>query len=310
MMVKKKTRTLLTDDTKKSIFLHWIRDPAIQFAYAPAYFWFGRHSPLRLLYKLRLISIQQVFGYKCKQKIRKFDKIIFSDFTNRVLLRQPAFARSKKNNTFFYLWNPVGLPTKVDLTDLPHKIYSFDPKDCETYHLKFNTQFYVQPPAEFFRPREILYDLVFLGAPKDRLACVRSIYEDCKKQDLRLRIYVIAPCADAAVTEDGWQAGLEYFGYDTYITDFVLPARAILDVYQTGQTGYSLRVMEHLFFGKKLVTNNPVIRDAEFYHPENIFILGDRDIGELKPWLDVPFVPIPDEVRDYYEIHNWLERFV
>jgi hypothetical protein len=87
-------------------------------------------------------------------------------------------------------------------------------------------------------------------------------------------------------------------------------SRAILDIVQTIQTGFSLRVMEHIFFGKKLVTNNAVIQWAEFYHPNNIFLLHRDDLADLKGWLELPFVPIAQEIKDYYRFDNWVERFI
>ena len=54
----------------------------------------------------------------------------------------------------------------------------------------------------------------------------------------------------------------------------------ILEIMRPGHAGLSLRPLEALFFRKKLITDNPAIRNSEVYHPDNIFILGeDTDLG-------------------------------
>ncbi len=36
-----------------------------------------------------------------------------------------------------------------------------------------------------------------------------------------------------------------------------------------------------MYFQKKLVTDNQAIAHYQFYHPENIFLLQERDLDEL-----------------------------
>ena len=45
---------------------------------------------------------------------------------------------------------------------------------------------------------------------------------------------------------------------------------------QKAGTGYTLRVNEAICFGKKIITNNTMIREAPFYNPDYISVFDDR----------------------------------
>jgi len=221
-------------------------------------------------------------------------------------------------DTYYFLWDPARCPhyapCRAALARLKtrHKVYSFQRGDCEELGLQFNSTMYAPPPPGLLPPApEILYDVLFLGVPKDRLHLLRRLYARTTALGLRVKFQVGLTGSEGINPEEavGWRVTRDWVGYRAYL-GWVQQSRAILDIYQSIQTGFSLRVMEHIFFGKKLITDNAVIKQADFYHPNNIFLLREDDINGLKGWLGLPFVPIKKEIKDYYRFENWVERFV
>ena len=86
-------------------------------------------------------------------------------------------------------------------------------------------------------------------------------------------------------------------------------SKAILEIVREGQSGATIRLMEALFFGKKLVTNNNLVKKEEFYNKENIFLLGDRPLEELKEFLNGEFVPFAPELLNKYDVKQWMQNF-
>ncbi|MDR1734733.1 MAG: hypothetical protein LBR73_07645 [Oscillospiraceae bacterium] len=209
------------------------------------------------------------------------------------------------------------------LDTVPREIlYTFDPADAETYGMRFNTQFYVTPPEALLKPVPLLYDVVFCGTVKDRARAIEGIFKDCLEAGLKPHFTVCQNRSDSGMAADIEKAGSEVFSESNgwipiyewidYTTDYIerlRAARAVFDCYHATQTGFSLRVMEHMFFSKKLITTNALVRQADFYNPANIFVYGEDDITTLKAWLDVPFEPVPEEIKDYYTVERWVERF-
>jgi len=249
--------------------------------------------------------------------LEQFGKIILINGIGDEWNFHPRWTQEPRLNTFFFLWDPARCPLyapspkKLRRLKGLHKCYSFQHEDCEDFALHFNSTMYAPPPLGLLpEDAEERYDVLFLGVPKDRLPLLRELHAQMHRLGLRLHFRVGLTGLEDVQPEqsDGWLMTHEWLCYTDYLA-LVLQSRCLLDLYQAIQTGFSLRVMEHIFFGRKLITNNRALRRAEFYHPNNIFILGEDDMQEFKDWLGLPFAPIDDETRDYYSFHAWIERF-
>ncbi len=243
-----------------------------------------------------------------------FEKIVLINGLQTNWLFHPAW---KEKDSYFFLWDPARCPRYAPGADVlkllktQHKVYSFQQEDCDAFGLRFNSTMYAAPPPALYPPEPLRYDVLFLGVPKDRLPLLRELHGQCLKLGLKTKFQIGLTFLDRIEPEqsEGWNITREWTGYTDYL-HWVQQSRALLDIYQAIQTGYSLRVMEHIFFGKKLITNNALIEQAAFYHPNNIFLLQKDDINGLKDWLDLPFAAIADEIKAYYKFENWAERFI
>lgn len=244
-------------------------------------------------------------------------KVILINGVSSHWMFHQRWTREPKPESYFFLWDPARCPhyaPKPEVLQLLkglHQVYSFQEEDCADFGLRFNSTMYAPPPPGLLHPAGESCDVLFLGVPKDRLPLLRQLYDYISGLGLRAQFRIGLTSLDQALPEQhgGWQVTREWMSYPGYLQR-VMNSRCLLDIYQLIQTGYSLRVMEHLFFGKKLITNNRVIRQAEFYHPNNIFLLYEDDIADLAQWLDLPFVPVAEEIKAYYTIEQWITRFI
>jgi len=244
-------------------------------------------------------------------ELAQYDKIIaLNGIGDHWLLH----ANLAQHNSYFFLWDmarcPHYAPNPALLAHLQtlHKCYSFQHDDCRDFGLRFNSTMYA-PPLQM-PPAQDIFDVLFLGVPKDRLPLLRRLHEQLQTLGLRTHFRVALTQHDCAVPEvkSGWLLTHDWLAYPEYLA-LVRQSRCLLDLYQAGQTGFSLRVMEHVFFGCKLITNNPAIKQAEFYHPHNVFLLGEDDLAALPAWLNLKFKPIDNEIKRYYHIEEWAKRF-
>ena len=67
-----------------------------------------------------------------------------------------------------------------------------------------------------------------------------------------------------------------------------------------------------MFYNKKLITNNIYIKEYDFYNPHNIFILQERNISELKEFLELPTIEINQKIKNKYRFSGggWLKEFL
>ena len=83
----------------------------------------------------------------------------------------------------------------------------------------------------------------------------------------------------------------------------------IVDIVKEGQSGLTLRVLEALFFGKKLITNNKNICTCDFYRSDNVFIVGVDNWDDFKMFLGSELLQIPNNVKNKYLLETWVNNF-
>ncbi len=204
----------------------------------------------------------------------------------------------------FWYWNPVF--RSLNPNDIPGDLcekWSFDKNDCELFNMKSNTTFYLDNIT--LPQNSILYDVIFLGLDKGRRSFINDIEDKMVKNGAKPYFYIV----DDNANKRNYKGSFPLISYYEYLT-IISKSIAILDFIQEGQNGLTLRPMESLFFQKKLITNDVSIKQYNFYNPNNIFIIGIDRIEHLKHFLSLPYQPVSKEILEYYDVTNWLKRFI
>lgn len=212
----------------------------------------------------------------------------------------------KPSQIIWWYWNTVveqDHPDRVSAQDCEK--WSFDKQDCETYHMKYNTQYYF---ASYLLPTtEVVTDVCYLGTDGGRKEKLVALQKQLKAQkittDFRILVQKIP---------DSPEEGITYF---TEKVDYaenlrqIAQSKAIVEILREGQSGQTLRPLEAMFHKKKLITNDLRIVEYDYYCPENIFVLGLDDIRRIREFLISPYQEIPEQIKNKYECKTWLERF-
>ena len=85
--------------------------------------------------------------------------------------------------------------------------------------------------------------------------------------------------------------------------------RQILDIPKTNQTGLTLRVLEALYFNKKIISTNSELKNYDFYHPNNILVLDDSLKVDIS-FFDSPYVPVDNNTLGKYTAESWIRTLV
>jgi hypothetical protein len=87
--------------------------------------------------------------------------------------------------------------------------------------------------------------------------------------------------------------------------------KAILDIPLEGQEGITQREMEALFFRKKLITTNPLVKERDYYCSDNIYIIDfSQPSNDIVTFLQKPYIPVSEDIISSYSIDSWLQRFL
>ncbi len=204
-----------------------------------------------------------------------------------------------------WFWNTMENPKAVDMVPRRVEIWSYSKRDCSRYGFRYNTTFYFDDlakntaePAKNPVPR-----VLFVGREKGREAILRQMKEELEKAGAQTEFHIMRnnERKDTA-------AGREHLMSYDEVTGRIRAADVIFDYTLDPEAGPSLRTMEALFWGKKLITNNRMVRDCRFYCEDNIYLLGEEK-RSLNEFFETPLQPADREVRDYYLLSSWLKRF-
>lgn len=226
------------------------------------------------------------------KNIQDYEVVII--FASALTVNFAKYIRKKTNiRIIYWYWNKVNKKTLPEtLPDYVEK-WTFNPEDSTKYNMKLNIQYYsAQKKIAISKPP---IDVFFLGHESGRKEKIQLIKEVCDRKNISNNFIVIP---------DG-EEGISY----TENLQYINACKAIVEINQKEQSGYTLRAMEALFWGKKLITDNKRIMQEPFYTPDNIFVIGVDELEKIVDFLNIPFDRNVEKYKADFGVNSWFERF-
>lgn len=197
------------------------------------------------------------------------------------------------------------------------RVLTFDRKDAQDYGVLFRPLFF----CDIFRELNDKHiveknDICFVGTcHSDRLSIIDKImtrypkfnyFFYCYLQSWFMYYYYRFRDPEYKTKDKN------FFAYDqmsmTEVAQKMAEARAILDIQHPKQTGLTMRTIETLGLGKKIITTNKDIRYYDYYDPCNVLV-----IDRVNPVIDESFInssykPIDADLYHKYSIEGWIEE--
>lgn len=230
------------------------------------------------------------------------DHILLYECSNVPVLRAIKRLLPKETVCHIYYCNPIHTifrhPEKQlnQIRHLGFKLSSFDPYDARKYQLDTAGQYFCYP-HEKDTTSGSSSDCFFCGLPKDREQELQQLRQAIEGGNMKCNF--IIP-----------KQPKEKISYPEYLKQ-LSASRCVIDICQQNQPGLTRRPLEALFYNKKLITNNPHIKEYNFYNPANILILQDTpSTRQIKEFMECPMVEIPDFIKRQYDINQWVSQFL
>lgn len=226
------------------------------------------------------------------------------------------FPRSK---FILYLWDSIenrqAIVTKFRYFD---EISTFDAKASNKYGLSLRHLFFgagFTPDADM----TCEYYLSFIGtAHTDRYRVVNQI-DKALPENIGRFWYLFLQAkwvyyAYRISNSDFKYTGIGDFQFEPMprqkVQDVFRKSRAILDIEHPLQSGLTIRTLETLGAGKKLVTTNASILDTEIYDPRNICVIDRTNPHVPIEFLESPYVAPEQEIYKRYSLNGWLDEIL
>ena len=82
--------------------------------------------------------------------------------------------------------------------------------------------------------------------------------------------------------------------------------KVLVDYSADDQSGLTMRTIESIGFGCKLITNNSRIVEADFYNPENIYVYDLENFNIPEGFIEHDYISPDDKILDYYCLEGWV----
>ncbi len=238
-----------------------------------------------------------------KDIIVVFDSKLWLVYLKELIRRRPD-AR-----IIIWCWNPMKTFSWIIGPRMPSgiDIWSYSREDADLHGLLYGGQFYFDSILKKYGKRrtgkcEGKESFIFLGRNKGREERLNAVADDIRAAgwDCELDFY------KGSLTETQYDQRKQNVKYEVFL-ERTLKYQGILDMQAFDHAGLSLRVMESIFFDKKLITDQAIVKEYDFYDPNNIYVYG-TDTEPLSEFLKKEYRPVPDEIRNYYLFSNWKKR--
>jgi hypothetical protein len=252
---------------------------------------------------------------------RQFDDILLvnpeSSTPDTIRRFRSQFAGSR---LLLYMWDSFGNKPRSDpraFVGLFDRALTFDPVDAEQYGISFRPLFYSEEPEpQAVSGQEFAFS--FIGTiHSDRYRVLRAMCRQADEAGLR---YFVYPFLQSRLVY--WRFRFtkgEFRGTrpaDFHFDGMAYPdvlrvmrsSTAIIDVEHPRQRGLTMRTLEVLGSGRKLVTTNPHIRSYPFFSEDRIWLLDRRELKVDPEFFREPAPPMPAGFAAKYSLAAWVDE--
>ena len=270
------------------------------------------HFLNKIFKKDKTLKARKKAEFSEKNQINALENISKADYALIIrpdLLSEKTIKKIKEKagKTIAYQWDGIDrFPLVKEVMHYFDRFFVFDSRDIETYtHCLPTTNFYFDDVMEW---TEINNDVFFVGTfMKNRINELSALSNFFKAQNLSTKIFV----KKKKINKKEVEKNLIFIDKELSFKEnlqLLKQSRIVLDFKNNIHYGLSFRTFESVGFEKKLITNNELVKNFDFYHPKNIFVLEDNySEKELLKFIKQPYESLPKTIVEKYSFTNWIK---
>lgn len=240
------------------------------------------------------------------EKINNVDYalVIRPDLLSNLVLKK---IKEKSNLSVAYQWDGMSrFPLAKNTIPYFDNFFVFDRNDVQNFHgTTAINNFYFDYLSE---NDELKQDVFFVGTfMKDRIEDLKIL--SLALQNLKLRTNINVIYNKERHIKNYRDTNINFTKVAMSFEENIINSKScsiILDFQNSFHKGISFRTFEAVGYGKKLITNNPLVKNYDFYRPENVFVF-DNNLQFLEKFVNGKQVDLPLEVMNKYSFSSWIQ---
>ncbi|KQB37402.1 hypothetical protein [Flavobacterium aquidurense] len=187
------------------------------------------------------------------------------------------------------------------------EVYSFEKEDCEKFDLKFAPNWIYTNNNEITDKSNFEYYVFTIGSIDNRLPILERIAEELKSKQINFKFITYSK---KHKPRDGAITYINKFIPLSEVDQYISRSKVLLDINRAGQIGLTFRVFESLGLEKKLITTNSDIKNYDFYNPNNILIIDEKNPVIPADFFQNDYEKIPDSIFNKYTLEGWVDNVI
>lgn len=212
------------------------------------------------------------------KNIKDYEVIVFTDYAYISGINKYIKKHNNKCRICFYYMNDVEVEGEIynylkidNIKNVFDKnnVYTYSKSDSIKYDICYKPTMY-KLSSEFDINSNLNTDIIYLGADKNRGKDIEEIYSTLSDfLNLNFKIFGNNSSIGIKKKQD----------YQQYLYE-LWNSKAVLEIVSKEKAAVSLRVLEALFYNKKLITNNKKMMTLEIYNciKENVYFINCDNI--------------------------------
>ncbi len=242
---------------------------------------------------------------------RRYDMVLFIQVHQMAQSTLAALKRAQAGAEFvLYNWDSVHNHDYRGHLHAFDRSYTFDPQDARALGIHYLPLFCIRAFQGLRKREQERKAIYFVGniVSVQRYRAIQAFKRHCQQQGIRFNSYLACtPVVMWWLLRAGhWPTDVSTrpIAHDRFI-DMIETSVAVFDFANHKQSGYTMRTMENLCAGKKIITGNPGIVDEPFYSPDRILVFDGLDFSRVRAFLDTPLRQ-PDEQFAQYHLRSFV----
>ena len=215
-----------------------------------------------------------------------------------------------------YMWDSIdNRKNSLRLSSEFDKVLSFDQLDCKHYGFLYRPLFFSPVyVASKNAAQDRRHSLVFVGTVhSDRLSVIskvlRSVVNSHAIMYLQGKWVFYVKCLLSSAYRQRSVTDFQYTPIThSEIVKLYSQSMAVLDIQHPRQSGLTMRTLEVLASGCKLITTNERIRSEPFYTNDRVLVIDRQNPVIPHTFLNKELEPLPNSILHQYSLEGFLDE--
>lgn len=216
---------------------------------------------------------------------------------------------------YMYQWDSVkNNPNALVVAPYFDKVSTFDIDDAKKYGWSYRPLFFINSSERTIHRK---YDIAFICTLHSRRV---KIFHKLKCSGGDNFLYLYSKFSHL-IKERYFHRNSEYCGVSLKDVKFkslsleqanaiMGMANIVVDYTHPAQTGFTMRTCEAIGHRCKLVTNNKLVKNADFYNVNNVYVYDVNDFQIPESFMNSPYIEFSENIYERYSISNWIKEII